>query len=45
MSIQEKIPLNFGLMKEPENWFIVGLMIAIPLLGLALIFHKTPTDK
>lgn len=40
----EKIPLNFGLMKEPENWFFIFLMVAIPLLGLSLIFHKSPTE-
>lgn len=45
MSIKENIPLNFDLMKSWENWLTIGLMITIPLLGLALIFHKTPTDE
>lgn len=40
MSIKEKIPLNFGLMAAWENWLIIGLMIAIPLVAFALIFHK-----
>jgi hypothetical protein len=38
----DKIPLNFELMKEPANWFIVTLMFAIIALGLAMIFHVQP---
>lgn len=38
----EKIPLNFGLLKEPANWIIVILMVAIVALGLSLVFHVTP---
>lgn len=39
----EKIPLNFTLLKEPANWIILTLMVAIVALGLSLIFHvETP---
>lgn len=29
--------LNWSLMREPLNWLIVGLMVAIGAAGLALI--------
>lgn len=42
MSIEEKIPLNFALLKEPANWIILTLMVTIVALGLALVFHVEP---
>lgn len=32
------LPLNFDLMKNPYNWLVVGLMVAILVLALHLIF-------
>lgn len=43
MSIQDNIPLNFAILKAPENWIILTLMVSIVLLGLALIFHERPS--
>lgn len=34
------IPLNFAIMKNPYNWIIVTLMVAIAGLGLALLFPQ-----
>lgn len=34
----DKIPLNFELMKNPVNWVILSLMVAIAGLGLSLLF-------
>lgn len=36
------LPLNVELMKNPYNWVIVILMIAIAGLGVALLF-KAPS--
>lgn len=35
------IPLNFDLIKNPYNWLVVGLMVAILGLGLHLIFGSS----
>jgi hypothetical protein len=32
------IPVNFELIKNPYNWLVVGLMVAILGLSLHLIF-------
>ncbi len=40
MDIKEYIPLNFELMKNPLNWIIVFLMIAIAGLGLAFVMQS-----
>lgn len=37
--LKEYTPLNFELMKNPVNWFIVLLMILIAGLSISLIFH------
>lgn len=42
MDIENKIPLNFEILREPANWIILTLMVSIVLLGLALIFHERP---
>jgi hypothetical protein len=32
--------INWDLMREPYNWLIVALMLAIATFGLALIFQS-----
>lgn len=46
MSIEERIPLNFGLLANPWNWIIILLMVYIVGLATAAIFHKQilPSD-
>lgn len=34
--------VNWQLMKEPLNWVIVALMLAIATFGLALLFSAKP---
>lgn len=41
----ENVPLNFGLLKEPANWFIVIIMVMIVALGFSLIFHVRPNGQ
>lgn len=41
----DKIPLNFTLMKNPYNWIIITLMVAIAGAGLLLIFPPTGADE
>ena len=33
--------INWALIKEPMNWLIVGLMLAIGVFGLDLILNNT----
>lgn len=41
--IADKLPLNYSILREPANWIILTLMVAIVALGLSLIFHvETP---
>lgn len=37
--IKGYIPLNFAIMRNPVNWVIVILMIAIAGLGLSVILN------
>lgn len=32
------LPINFEILRNPYNWLVVGLMTAILILGLHLIF-------
>jgi len=43
--LENKIPLNFDLLKEPANWIILTLMVTIVALGLALIFHSPSSTQ
>lgn len=36
----DRIPINWGLIREPANWAHVILMIWIGGLALSLIFHR-----
>jgi hypothetical protein len=40
-----KIPLNFELMKNPYNWVIIVLMVAIAGFAVALIFNVEPSPE
>lgn len=35
------LPINFELIKNPYNWLVVGLMVAILMLALHLIFKDS----
>lgn len=35
--MEKYIPLNFAIIGNPINWFIVVLMVAIAVQGLALL--------
>lgn len=37
MSVVDRIPLNFELMKQPANWLILFLMVTIVGLAIALV--------
>jgi hypothetical protein len=37
--IIDHIPINWGLIKNPYNWAVVTLMVAIGGITLGLIFH------
>jgi len=39
------IPLNFALMGNPYNWFVITLMVLIAGFGIALIWHPAHTGK
>jgi hypothetical protein len=34
------LPFNFELLRNPYNWLVVGLMVAILMLSLHLIFAQ-----
>lgn len=34
------LPLNFELLRNPYNWLVVGLMVAVLMLALHLIFGE-----
>lgn len=36
------VPLNFELLRNPYNWLVVGLMVAILGLAVHLIFGPLP---
>lgn len=38
------LPLNLELLKNPYNWLIVGLMVAILGLALHLVFANSTTQ-
>jgi len=40
-----KIPLNFELMKNPYNWVVIVLMVAIAGFAVALIFNVEPSPE
>lgn len=42
MDIADKVPINWGLIRNPVNWIIILLMIFLFGLGLKLVFHNTP---
>lgn len=45
MSIADKIPLNFELLKNPWNWLVLTLMVVIALAALSLLFpHSAPAN-
>ncbi len=37
MEITKYIPLNFGLMKQWQNWAFIGLMVIIAMFGFDII--------
>lgn len=39
------IPLNWELMKNPYNWVIIALMIALAGVGLLLIMKSTAANE
>lgn len=39
------LPLNFELLKNPVNWIIVFLMLALAGVGLALIARSTNENE
>lgn len=41
--IRSYLPLNFELIENPINWFIILLMLAIAGLAASLIFHQAST--
>lgn len=41
MSLLSKLPLNIELMKEPVNWAILFLMIAIAGFAISVIFPQS----
>lgn len=34
------LPLNFGLLKNPLNWFVVFFMVVLPLIAISLIHQR-----
>lgn len=34
------VPLNFDLLKNPLNWFIVFFMVTLALIPITLIYHN-----
>lgn len=41
MSIADKLPINWGLIKNPLNWIIIILMVAIAGMGAKLILSAS----
>jgi hypothetical protein len=41
----DRLPLNFELLRAPENWVIVTLMVAFGGLALAMIFPTSGASK
>ena len=39
------VPVNFDLLKNPLNWFIVVFMVVIGLIPLTLIFGKISINR
>lgn len=39
------IPLNFGLMSNPANWFVITLMVLLGGMVLAHVYHPADTGK
>lgn len=44
-ALAAKFPINWQLIKNPANWIVVFLMIAIAGAGLAVIFNATSAPK
>jgi hypothetical protein len=39
------LPLNFALMRNPLNWLIITLMVILPGMALALVFHPSNGEE
>jgi hypothetical protein len=39
------IPINMEIIRNPVNWVIVILMIAIALIAIPLLFPSSKTEK
>lgn len=44
-SVKNAIPLNWGLLRNPVNWVIVFLMVAVAGAAIAVIFSATGAEK
>lgn len=44
-SVKNAIPVNWELLKNPINWIIVFLMVAIAGFGIGLIYSATQTTE
>ena len=44
-SVKNAIPVNWELLKNPINWIIVFLMVAIAGFGVGLIYSATQTNE
>lgn len=38
------LPFNVDILRNPYNWLVVGLMVAILMLGLHLVFQPASTS-
>lgn len=39
------IPLNLTLMSNPLNWLIIVLMVLLPGMAMALVFHPANEES
>lgn len=44
-SVLNALPINWTLIKNPVNWIIVFLMVAIAGAGIAVIFSATQSQE
>jgi hypothetical protein len=45
MSVSEYLPLNLELMRVPQNWVIVALIVLLAGLSLAYIMHPGQSQE
>ncbi len=45
MNFADKLPINWGIIKNPLNWIIVVLMVLIASIGFKVVARAFTTEK